>query len=194
MEDPPTNADASPRPAMDGILLRSPSAWEPDMPPKLPGTVGSLLGLPGGAWDSGDRSSSNGFGVAGVLLFLIGIPICETGIRSLHAKDPSQVVFDEIAAFAWVFLLVPVTPATMLLGFLLFRLFDITKPWPIRSVERLPGAWGVMLDDYCRGAVRRGSVVGLVDSGIHIARLWQCSVNAETGVGKANNGRATQRL
>lgn len=88
---------------------------------------------------------------SGVFLFLIGIPICAAGMRYYQSGDPKHVVFDEIAAFPFVFLFVPLNWPTAIAGFVLFRIFDISKLWPIGCFERLPGAWGVMADDLVAG-------------------------------------------
>jgi len=87
----------------------------------------------------------------GVGLFFLGVPICNIGARILGRKDPGAVVFDEIVAFFVVFACISVTPKTALLGFVLFRLFDISKPWPIRRLEYFPDGWGVMADDLMAG-------------------------------------------
>jgi len=119
--------------------------------PKAPGTFGSLLG-PVCVWLLNADGTSPGWGLLlGVLFFLMGIPICNAGIRSLNSQDPPQVVFDEIAAFFWVFLLVPLTLLSAVGGFLLFRLFDIWKPWPVRQFEKLPRGLGIMADDAAAG-------------------------------------------
>lgn len=76
----------------------------------------------------------------------------------MGGKDPGAVVFDEIAAFPVVFLLVPVDLTTGLLGFLWFRFFDIAKPWPIRWFERFPGGWGIMADDLVAGVYSGASL------------------------------------
>jgi phosphatidylglycerophosphatase A len=117
--------------------------------PRAPGTWGSLVGLPL-AWSVGQLPPT-WQGVAAVLLFLIGIPICERGARLLRAKDPGAVVFDEMAAFPVIFLFISFQPATAIAAFLLFRLFDISKPWPCRQFERLPGGLGIMADDLVAG-------------------------------------------
>jgi phosphatidylglycerophosphatase A len=67
-------------------------------------------------------------------------------------------VFDEIAAFGVVYLLVPFNLLTAVLGFVLFRLFDIWKPWPARRLERLPGGLGIMADDFAAGLYAAGSL------------------------------------
>jgi phosphatidylglycerophosphatase A len=89
--------------------------------------------------------------VIGILLILLGVPICNVGARVLGKKDPGAVVYDEIAAFFVVFAMTPVSWKSAGFGFLLFRLFDITKPWPIRRLEKLPDGWGVMADDLMAG-------------------------------------------
>jgi phosphatidylglycerophosphatase A len=69
----------------------------------------------------------------------------------LGLKDPGIVVVDEVVG-QWVsLLLLPLTPVTVALGFLLFRLLDVVKPWPARDFERLPGGWGIMADDVMAG-------------------------------------------
>ncbi|MCA9080946.1 MAG: phosphatidylglycerophosphatase A [Planctomycetaceae bacterium] len=118
---------------------------------QAPGTWGSLLGLPLvwllqlSPWPEWTC------GIAAVGMFLIGIPVCAAGMRYYQKPDPGHVVFDEIAAFPIVFLLVPLNWWSAPLGFGLFRLFDIAKPWPISRAERIPGATGVMADDTIAG-------------------------------------------
>lgn len=101
--------------------------------------------------------------LSGILLFAIGIPICDAGIRRYQTGDPKHVVYDEIAAFAFVFLIVPVTFWTAVAGFVLFRFFDVSKLWPVNRFEALPGPWGVMSDD---------AVAGLMAGAILTAVYW----------------------
>lgn len=118
---------------------------------QAPGTVGSLWGPLLILGCQSLNSDPLFMLLYGVILFAVGIPICEAGIRHYQTKDPKHVVFDEIAAFPFVFLFVPLTWGTAIAGFCLFRLFDIAKPWPIKRFENLPGAWGVMSDDTIAG-------------------------------------------
>jgi phosphatidylglycerophosphatase A len=128
--------------------------------PKGPGTAGSLLGPPL-AWAlSADGQHPLRAISLGVATFLIGIPICTAGMRVFRAKDPGQVVFDEIAAFFWVYLFVPFNAITGIGGFLLFRFFDILKPWPIRRLEWLPRGLGIMADDALAGLMA-AAVLGI---------------------------------
>jgi len=93
--------------------------------------------------------------VAAVAIALVGVPICGRGAQLLGLEDPGPVVWDEIAAFPIVFFLIPVTWTTASLGFLLFRLFDVWKPWPAYRLEHLPGGWGIMADDLAAGLYAR---------------------------------------
>jgi phosphatidylglycerophosphatase A len=81
----------------------------------------------------------------------IGIPAATIVARESGREDPGHVVIDEVAG-QWLTLVVcrPDWPHA-LLALALFRLFDITKPWPIRKLEALPGGWGIMLDDLAAG-------------------------------------------
>lgn len=119
-----------------------------------PGTFGSLAGPPL-AWGIQQLPDWAQW-LAPLVCFLVGVPICGIGARKLGLKDPGPVVFDEIAAFSVVFLVVNVNAKTAVLGFVLFRVFDITKPWPARQLERLPGGWGIMADDFAAAAYAGG--------------------------------------
>lgn len=123
---------------------------------KAPGTVGSLWGPPL-AWGMQEAGLSGwSWAAAALLLAVAGVPLCGRACSLLGRKDPGSVVYDEIAAFPVVFALTPVTLLSSVLGFGLFRLFDIVKPWPIRRFERLPGGWGVMADDLIAGIFAGG--------------------------------------
>ncbi len=114
-----------------------------------PGTVGGLWGLPL-AWAVGQLPSLEARVVVIILLGLVGVALCSRAARALGGgKDPQVIVWDEIAALPIVYLGVgEMSPLTWLIGWVLFRVFDITKPPPARQVERLPGGWGIMADDF----------------------------------------------
>ena len=83
-----------------------------------------------------------------VLLFIFGIFICGITNRDFGTFDHPAAVWDEIVGFLIVMIAIPPIWYFILIGFLLFRLFDIWKPWPIRWVDRhVHGGFGVMLDD-----------------------------------------------
>jgi len=83
-----------------------------------------------------------------VLLFIAGVWLCDVSSRRLGQHDPGGIVWDEMVAYWLTVAFVPVTWAWWLAAFMLFRFFDILKPWPIRQVEkRFDGGLGIMLDD-----------------------------------------------
>ncbi len=124
--------------------------------PVAPGTIGSLWGL-ALVW-SWNLLNMPPIATAAMIVgvAMVGIPICTGAVRVLGRHDPGQVVFDEIAAFPIVFIpalffSVPLTAITLGLGFAWFRLFDITKPWPVKQLENFPDGLGVMADDLAAG-------------------------------------------
>ena len=91
-----------------------------------------------------------------VPLFLLGVPLCRRAEILLDRKDPKEVIWDEFIVIPFIFwplaaeITGPLTQPTFLwigAGFLLFRFFDISKPLIIHQSQRLPGGWGVMVDD-----------------------------------------------
>ena len=121
------------------------------------GTWGSLLGLPLGA----GLSMLPWWAAAAAWLALLGLAwaSCRPTCESLGSKDPGQFVADEYAALAGVFAIVPFGWLSAALGFALFRLFDVWKPWPVRALDRMGGSAGVMLDDVAAAAY---ALAGLV--------------------------------
>jgi phosphatidylglycerophosphatase A len=112
--------------------------------PFAPGTWGSLAGLVLCA-----LVHRHPFLHLGLFAILFSAGVISSGIveRLEGGKDPSHVVIDEFACVFVVYFLVPFTLPYIVAGFVLYRLFDILKPPPARQVERLPGGWGIMLDD-----------------------------------------------
>jgi phosphatidylglycerophosphatase A len=80
--------------------------------------------------------------------FVLGVWLCERTSRDLGVHDHGGIVWDEIIGYLLTMSLAPSGWVWILLGFLLFRLFDILKPWPIRNIDRqVGGGLGIMLDD-----------------------------------------------
>jgi len=139
--------------------LKSPSVWLATgfglgLVSRAPGTVGTLLeGMPV-AWAIAQLPGIAWQVAAIIVLAAIGIPACTAAGRALGGKKDNQsIILDEIVAMPIVFLLVPLTNwRVALAGFLLFRLFDITKPPPASQLESLPDGLGVMADD-CMAAI-----------------------------------------
>jgi phosphatidylglycerophosphatase A len=93
--------------------------------------------------------------VAGAAAVLTAIGVWASGrvARRLGRKDPQIVVIDEVAGVFVTWIAAPSTWRGLIVGALLFRLFDQLKPWPARAAERrLPGGWGIMFDDVFAGA------------------------------------------
>jgi phosphatidylglycerophosphatase A len=86
-----------------------------------------------------------------VVVVAIGIPAATLEARSCGKKDPSHVVIDEVAGQLVAFIACPITWQALLGGFILFRIFDIVKPPPVRSLERLPEGTGIVVDDLGAG-------------------------------------------
>jgi phosphatidylglycerophosphatase A len=114
--------------------------------PKAPGTAGSIPGVLL-AWGTLPLALEWRLGIA-FLLILSGIWICGESARRLGTHDHPGIVWDEITGMYMTLLVAPPQIALWALGFGLFRLFDIWKPWPIRDLDhRLAGGTGIMLDD-----------------------------------------------
>ncbi len=113
-----------------------------------PGTVGALWGV-AWAWWLNSGAAPDGAWLTVPLGILLGVPLCAQAAKDLGGeKDPGAIVWDEIATVPLVFVLNPGGGwFWLIVGFCLHRLFDITKPPPCRRLERLPGGWGIMMDD-----------------------------------------------
>jgi phosphatidylglycerophosphatase A len=86
-----------------------------------------------------------------VAAVLVGIPAATRVAHAARLKDPQFVVIDEVAGQLITLIAVPVSWKSLLLGFILFRGFDIVKPPPVRQIENLPGGFGIVLDDVGAG-------------------------------------------
>ncbi|MFO7285978.1 MAG: phosphatidylglycerophosphatase A [Gammaproteobacteria bacterium] len=128
--------------------------------PRAPGTVGSLVALVP-AWLLLDLPLWIRAAVVAAL-FAAGVLICGESAKRLATHDHPSVVFDEIVGLLAATLVLQGNPLWLVPAFLLFRLFDIWKPWPIRDVDhRLAGGLGIMLDDLMAGAYAALGLVAL---------------------------------
>ena len=82
-----------------------------------------------------------------------GAWICGRTAEELADHDPGAIVWDEVVGFLAGMSAAPSGWAWILAGFVLFRFFDIVKPWPVRAAERAPGGLGIMLDDLIAGGL-----------------------------------------
>ena len=130
--------------------------------PVAPGTAGSLVGL-ALAWVTMDLPLVSRL-VITIALILSGIWLCGEAARRIAVHDHPGIVWDEIAGIYLALLVAPPTIWVWALGFGLFRLFDIWKPWPIRELDhRLKGGVGIMLDDLV-AALYTALILGFVGS------------------------------
>ncbi len=120
--------------------------------PKAPGTWGALAALPF-AWVIVTLAGSTGLLLAAILLFAAGCWAADGEAAMAGTRDPSWVVVDEVVGQWLTLVLVPLHLLDYLFGFLLFRLFDIWKPWPVNwSERRFGGGFGIMIDDVVAAA------------------------------------------
>ncbi len=132
-----------------------------------PGTWGSLGALPFGIIFL-VLGSPFILGLACIILFPIGLWATREVLKgSDNDSDPQMVVVDEVVG-QWIALIpAALNPISMVLAFVLFRAFDALKPWPVSYFDqKIPGAWGVMLDDVAAGILAALCVVGLRSLGI----------------------------
>jgi len=119
--------------------------------PFAPGTFGTLLGVPL-YWALADQSAMTYGGVV-LLMTFAGVGLCAAAARILKVGDHPGIVWDEIVGFLITMWGVPFSWSNVALGFLLFRLFDVVKPWPVSWADRrVGGGLGIMLDDVLAGA------------------------------------------
>jgi phosphatidylglycerophosphatase A len=117
--------------------------------PKAPGTWGSFFALPL-AWLL-YKLGTFWYIVLYDLITALGIVSSYIYSKGVGKEDPDEVVIDEVAGILTVFLIVEPSALNLFLGFLLFRLLDITKPFPINRLEKLPYGVGIMVDDIAAG-------------------------------------------
>jgi phosphatidylglycerophosphatase A len=115
--------------------------------PLMPGSWGSLAALPC-AWAIRSLGGIGALAAAAALAFVLGWWASGQVARASGQHDPGSIVIDEVAAQWLVLLAAPLDWRAYTAAFLLFRTFDIAKPWPIRPIERrVAGGLGIMLDD-----------------------------------------------
>jgi phosphatidylglycerophosphatase A len=152
----------------DGLDLKKPShllafGFGSGLAPVAPGTFGTLVGIPFFILFS--PASLPIYLFLTVLMFLVGVFVCERCSRDLGVHDHGGIVWDEITGFLVTMIAVPFAWQWIVSGFLLFRFFDILKPWPIRWLDRrVKGGFGIMVDDLIAGFLALGCQ--------HLLILW----------------------
>lgn len=130
--------------------------------PRAPGTAGTLVAIP--LWWLLSGLPLAAYAAVVVVLFALGVPLCTRAGRAFGAADHPAIVWDEIVGFLVTLFALPASWLAAVAGFLLFRAFDIAKPFPVAAAERLPRGLGVMADDLLAGAYACAV--------LHLVQLW----------------------
>jgi len=118
--------------------------------PKAPGTFGTLAAIP--LYLVLINFSTVFYAMATIFVCIAGVYICGKAAEQLGVHDHPAIVWDEIAGFLITMFMIPFSMESLVLGFLLFRFFDIIKPWPISFIDKkLQGGFGIMFDDIIAG-------------------------------------------
>jgi phosphatidylglycerophosphatase A len=133
--------------------------------PKAPGTFGTLAAVP--LYLLFAKLPLTAYLAITLLMFLIGVWLCGRCEQILGVQDHSGIVWDEFVGLFITLAGAPVSPAAVIAGFSLFRLFDILKPWPICWLDRqVHGGLGIMLDDAAAGLGAGLSLFALLNVGL----------------------------
>ena len=117
---------------------------------KMPGTMGTLAAIP--VYLAFVKTNFWIYSALTILVTVIGIWICGGAAKRLGEHDYGGIVWDEIAGFLITMWWIPFSWSAVLFGFILFRIFDIVKPWPIKWIDqKVDGGLGIMLDDVLAG-------------------------------------------
>jgi len=146
-------------------VLSDPAGWIASgfgagLSPLAPGTVGSAVALLPYLW----LRELPLWGYLGVVLavFIVGVLVSRALVARLGAEDPGYIVIDEFVGQWLALAFAPPGWIWIFAGFLLFRLFDVWKPWPVSWADRnVGGGFGVMLDDALAGALAAAALAAL---------------------------------
>jgi len=136
-------------------LLRSPTlllafGFGSGLSPKAPGTMGTLAAIP--LWWLLAQLPLTSYLVVVLIAAVVGITICGRAADQMGVHDHGGIVWDEFVGFWIAMAALPITWQSVILGFVLFRLFDILKPWPISWLDKkVSGGFGIMIDDVIAG-------------------------------------------
>ncbi len=128
--------------------------------PRAPGTFGTVVGIPVLLLMP---QAPAGYAVVLIALFALGVWCCDVCARNLGVHDHPAIVFDEVVGYLVTMAAAPRTLGWIVVGFALFRLFDILKPWPIGPIDRrVAGGFGIMADDVLAGIFAAVCLQGLL--------------------------------
>jgi phosphatidylglycerophosphatase A len=140
--------------------------------PWMPGTIGSAA-VVGALWflryHTHIALSPLSWWVAMILLTAVSIAASSRSMEIFKADDPKQVIIDECAGQFITFFLAPLSLNVLVLGFLLFRFYDIVKPYPIYKMEELEGGIGITMDDAAAGVFANVSLMAVL-AGYHFVK------------------------
>ncbi len=135
--------------------------------PRAPGTFGTLAAIPVYLALSG--MTSTGYLVITALVSLLGVVAADKAARQLGVHDHPGIVIDEVAGYLVTMAFVPFSWSAVAAGFVLFRVFDILKPWPIRWLDRrVEGGVGIVLDDLVAGVLAGVCLLAMSAVGVQL--------------------------
>ena len=127
--------------------------------PKAPGTFGTVTAIPIFLL-IGSLEPLTYFAIVAVLT-LVGIWLCDSAAKQLGVHDHPGIVWDEIVGFLITMSAGTMSLASIIAGFVLFRIFDIAKPWPIAQIDKqVKGGLGIMMDDVLAGVYAAVCLIG----------------------------------
>jgi len=124
-----------------------------------PGTMGTIVGIP--IYLAYCLLPLAARIIIVLVLLALSIYISGSAEKLFKKKDDQRIVIDEIAGLQITMLPVVVAPLNIFIGFVLFRVFDILKPYPLRALQKLPGGWGIVMDDVGAG-IYAGAVMAVL--------------------------------
>ncbi len=134
--------------------------------PWAPGTFGSLASLPF-AFLIMEMSGLYGIAIAAAVIFVIGAYAVDNYVLQTGKEDPGEAVIDEVAGQFLPLLVAPYSIEGWIIAFILFRVFDIWKPWPCNWIDKkISGGLGVMLDDVAAGTYAGLVIIALSQFGV----------------------------
>ena len=150
-----------PRPDPRDPVQLAATAFGAGLSPHAPGTFGTLAAIP--LYLLLSLLPLGPYLLATALVIAVGIPLCGAAARRMQVADHPAIVWDEVAGYLLTMAAAPRGWEWVLAGFVLFRLFDIAKPWPVRLADRrVHGGLGIMLDDLLAAGYAWGCLQALV--------------------------------
>lgn len=152
-------ADLSAKHLKDPVVLIA-TGFGSGLVPRAPGTAGTVIAIP--LYLLMQSLSLPAYLLITAVLFIMGILVCSYTANKLGVHDHPAIVIDEIVGFLVTMIAAPAGWLWLVIGFILFRIFDAAKPWPISWFDRaVPGGFGIMLDDVIAAAFSLAIIQGL---------------------------------